>query len=59
MVHYYELLNGYHCTTPLLAAIWVVDFSSSLTDEKMDHVIKRILRSVDAISDELKRRNRM
>lgn len=41
---------------PLLAAIWVVGFSSSLTDEKMHYVIERALATADAISLDLKRR---
>jgi DNA-binding IclR family transcriptional regulator len=38
---------------PPLAAIWVVGFSSSLTDAKIPMVIERILRAVEAISQEL------
>lgn len=39
---------------PLLAAIWVVGFSSSLTDEKIEQVIRSTLHTADAISRELK-----
>ena len=40
----------------LLAAIWVVGFSSSLTDDKMEHTIERTLKAADAISRDLKSR---
>lgn len=40
---------------PLLAAIWVVGFSSSLTDDKMQYVIERSLNAADAISRDLRR----
>ncbi|MBW2039569.1 MAG: IclR family transcriptional regulator [Deltaproteobacteria bacterium] len=40
----------------LLAAIWVVGFSSSLTDEKMEQVIEKTLHAADAISQELRQR---
>jgi len=43
---------------PLVAAIWVVGFSSSLTDEKMERVIERTLHAGNAISLELKRSGR-
>ena len=43
---------------PLVAAIWVVGFSSSLTDEKMERVIERTLHAANAISLELRRRGR-
>jgi len=41
---------------PLLAAIWVVGFSSSLTDEKMEMVIKKTLQAAGTISRELRQR---
>ena len=41
---------------PLLAAIWVVGFSSSLTEDKMQYAIERALNSADALSRDLKRR---
>jgi IclR family KDG regulon transcriptional repressor len=40
---------------PTLASIYVVGFSSSLTDTKMQKVIERTLDAADAISHELKR----
>lgn len=39
-----------------LAAVWVVGFSSSLTDDKMEHTIERTLKAADAISRDLKSR---
>jgi IclR family KDG regulon transcriptional repressor len=39
---------------PLLAAIWVVGFSSSFTDDTMQYVIERTLNAADAISRDLK-----
>jgi len=39
-----------------LGAIWVVGFSSSLTDDKMEYIIKRTLKAADAISRDLKSR---
>ncbi|MFW6147899.1 MAG: IclR family transcriptional regulator [Thermodesulfobacteriota bacterium] len=42
---------------PVLAAIWVVGFSSSLTNEKMPEVLKRTLHAVDSISRDLKSRH--
>jgi IclR family KDG regulon transcriptional repressor len=39
---------------PLLAAIWVVGFSSSLTNEKMPHVVERALAAANAISRDLR-----
>jgi len=41
---------------PILAAIWVVGFSSSLTDDKMQYVIERTLKAADAISRDIKGR---
>ena len=41
---------------PLLAAIWVVGFSSSLKDDKMRDTIMRALSTADAISRDLKQR---
>ena len=41
---------------PLLAAIWVVGFSSSLTEDKMQYTIERTLNAADAISRDLKGR---
>lgn len=41
---------------PLLAAIWVVGFSSSLTEDKMQYTIERTLKAADAISRDLKHR---
>ena len=41
---------------PLLAAIWVVGFSSSFTDDKMQYVIERTLNTADTISRDLKLR---
>jgi IclR family KDG regulon transcriptional repressor len=38
----------------LLAAIWVVGFSSSLTNEKMPYVVERALAAADAISRDLR-----
>lgn len=40
---------------PLSAAIWVVGFSSSLTDDKMRFVIESTLAAADAISRDLRR----
>jgi DNA-binding IclR family transcriptional regulator len=40
---------------PPLAAIWVVGFSSSLTDTILQTVIEKTLYAADAISHELKR----
>ena len=42
---------------PILAAIWVVGFSSSLTEDKMEYVIENTLKAADAISRNLKRRD--
>jgi len=39
---------------PILAAIWVVGFSSSLTDEKMSYVVERALAASTAISRDLR-----
>lgn len=39
-----------------LGAIWVVGFSSSLTDDKMEYTIKRSLKAADVISRDLKSR---
>jgi len=39
---------------PILAAIWVVGFSSSLTNEKMPHVVERALAAANAISRDLR-----
>ena len=41
---------------PLLAAIWVVGFSSSLTEDKMQYTTERTLNAADAISRDLKGR---
>jgi DNA-binding IclR family transcriptional regulator len=41
---------------PLLAAIWVVGFSSSFTDDKMQYVTEKTLKATDAISRNLKLR---
>lgn len=43
---------------PLLAAIWVVGFSSSLTEDKMPSVIERTLSAAQAISMDLKERKK-
>jgi DNA-binding IclR family transcriptional regulator len=40
---------------PTLAAIWVVGFSSSLTNEKMPHVVERAIAAADDISRDLRR----
>jgi len=40
----------------LLAAIWVVGLSSSLTDDKMEYTIKRTLKAAAAIARDLKSR---
>ena len=40
---------------PILAAIWVVGFSSSLTDKRMNHIIERAIAATDAIAKDLKR----
>lgn len=34
-------------------AIWTVGFSSSITDEKLEHIIEQTLKAADAISDSL------
>lgn len=39
---------------PILAAIWVVGFASSLTNEKMPHIVERTLAAADAISHDLR-----
>jgi len=39
-----------------LGAIWVVGFSSSLTDDKMGYTIKRTMKAADVISQDLKSR---
>jgi IclR family KDG regulon transcriptional repressor len=39
-----------------LGAIWVVGFSSSFTDDKMEYTIKRTLKAADVISQDLKNR---
>jgi DNA-binding IclR family transcriptional regulator len=39
-----------------LGAIWVVGFSSSLTDDKMEYTIKQTLKAADVISRDLKSR---
>jgi DNA-binding IclR family transcriptional regulator len=39
-----------------LGAIWVVGFSSSLTDDKMEYTIKRTMKAADVISQDLKSR---
>ena len=39
-----------------LGAIWVVGFSSSLTDDKMEITIKQTLKTADVISQDLKNR---
>jgi len=39
---------------PILAAIWVVGFSSSLTNEKIPHVAERVLAAATAISHDLR-----
>ncbi len=41
----------------ILAAIWVVGFSSSLTEDKMQYVIEKTLKAADAISQDLKPRD--
>ena len=41
----------------ILAAIWMVGFSSSLTEDKMQYVTERTLKAADAISRDLKRRD--
>lgn len=42
-----------HTDGPFLAAIWVVGFSSSLTDDKMEHIIGRTVAAARAISQDL------
>ena len=44
---------------PLLVGIWVVGFSSSMTDKKMQRVIKRTLQAAKAISRELNRESKL
>ncbi len=39
---------------PILAAIWVVGFSSSLTNEKMTYVVERALAAATAISHDIR-----
>jgi IclR family KDG regulon transcriptional repressor len=58
---YEEYLNGVRAVAarieteePLLAAIWVVGFSSSLTDDKMQFVIEHALAAANAISRDLR-----
>lgn len=41
---------------PVLAAVWVVGFSSSITDDKMGYIVERTRKAADAISQDLKRR---
>lgn len=60
-----EYLRGVKAVTalirtegPVLAAIWVVGFSSSISEDKMAYVIERTLQAADAISADLKRRER-
>ena len=38
---------------PFLAAIWVVGFSSSITEDKMQHIIERTVAAAGAISQDL------
>jgi IclR family KDG regulon transcriptional repressor len=40
---------------PILAAIWVVGFSSSLSDESMHDITERAIATADAIAQDLKR----
>lgn len=41
---------------PVLAAVWVVGFSSSITVDKMGYIEERTRKAADAISQDLKRR---
>lgn len=43
---------------PVLAAIWVVGFSSSISEDKMKYIIERTLVAADGISQDLKRREK-
>jgi IclR family KDG regulon transcriptional repressor len=59
---YEEYLHGVRAVAarieteePLLAAIWVVGFSSSLTDDRMEFVIERTIAAANAISRDLRR----
>ena len=59
---YEEYLHGVRAVAalieteePLSAAIWVVGFSSSLTDDRVKFVIERTLAAADAISRDLRR----
>jgi IclR family KDG regulon transcriptional repressor len=59
---YEEYLHGVRAVAalieteePLLAAIWVVGFSSSLTEDRMPFVIERTLEAAHAISRDLSR----
>jgi IclR family KDG regulon transcriptional repressor len=47
-----------HTDGPFLAAIWVVGFSSSLTDDKMEYIIDKTTRTAEAISQDLTRKER-
>jgi len=41
---------------PVLAAVWVVGFSSSITEDKMGYIVERTCKAADAISQDLMRR---
>ena len=41
---------------PVLAAVWVVGFSSSITEDKMGYIVERTCKAADAISQDLRRR---
>lgn len=65
-IDYEEYLHGVRAVAaiiktgdPPLAAIWVVGFASSLTDKKMQEMIKKILRAADKISVEMKRKRNL
>ena len=41
---------------PILAAVWVVGFSSSITEDKMGYIVERTRKAADAISQDFKLR---
>jgi IclR family KDG regulon transcriptional repressor len=41
---------------PVLAAVWVVGFSSSITEDKMGYIAEMTCKAADAISQDLRRR---
>ena len=41
---------------PVLAAVWVVGFSSSITEDKMGYIVERTRKAADAISQDFKLR---